>query len=36
MDINMLSLKNEAKSLSIKHGLSEEAILIQQEEERLN
>ena len=32
----MLSLKEEAKSLTLKHGMNEEALLIQQEEERLN
>lgn len=36
MDMNMLNLKDEAKELSIKHGLSEEALLIEQEEHRLN
>ena len=32
----MLSLKEEAKSLTSKHGMNEEAMLIMQEEERLN
>lgn len=35
MDKNMLSLREQAKSLSIKHGLSEEALLIEEEERKL-
>lgn len=35
MDKNMLDLKEQAKSLSIKHGLSEEALLIEEEERKL-
>ena len=36
IDRNMLNLKDQAKSLSLKHGLSEEAMLIEHEEIRLN
>jgi len=32
----MLSLTQQAKSLSLKHGLSEEALLIEEEERKLN
>ena len=36
MDRNMLSLREQAKTLSLKHGLSEEALLIEEEEEKLH
>ena len=36
MDRNMLSVREQAKSLSLKHGLSEEALLIEEEERKLN
>ena len=32
MDRNMFNLREQAKSLSLKHGLSEEALLIEEEE----
>lgn len=35
LDKNMLSLREQAKSLSLKHGLSEEAMLIEEEEQKL-
>ena len=35
MDKNLLNLRNHAKSLSLKHGLSEEALLIEEEEQKL-
>ena len=35
MDRNMLNLREQAKTLSLKHGLSEEALLIEEEEQKL-
>jgi predicted protein tyrosine phosphatase len=32
LDKNMLNLRQQAKTLSLKHGLSEEAMLIEEEE----
>jgi hypothetical protein len=36
MDQNMLTLREQAKTLTAKHGLSEEALLIAEEERKLN
>ena len=35
MERNMQTLREQAKNLSIKHGLSEEALLIEEEERKL-
>jgi hypothetical protein len=36
IDKNMISLTQQAKCLTLKHGLSEEALLIEEEERKLN